>query len=135
MLNILTKVFEMVTLLIHFTSAKMLSGNRFEVTKLCFKTWCTNCSFIVFTLKIAVSKNIYSRVHKSWNSFFSKILEKPSIVQKKMLPHIKAWVFLRESVSTNVWRENKIQHELVFGPTRPAHLQCGRNSNFCMSKG
>ena len=35
------------------------------------------------------------------------------------------WVFLREWVSTNVWRENKIQHELVFGQTRPAHLQCG----------
>ena len=35
----------------------------------------------------------YSRVHKSWNSFFSKILEKPSIVQKKMLPHIKGLDF------------------------------------------
>ena len=31
----------------------------------------------------------YSRVHKSSDSFFSKILEKPSIVQKKMIPHIK----------------------------------------------
>ena len=29
----------------------------------------------------------YSRVHKSSDSFFSKILEKPSIVQKKMIPH------------------------------------------------
>ena len=29
----------------------------------------------------------YSRVHKSSDSFFSKILEKPSIVQKKMNPH------------------------------------------------
>ena len=35
----------------------------------------------------------YSRVHKSWNSFFSKILEKPSIVQKKMLPYIKVLDF------------------------------------------
>ena len=32
-------------------------------------------------------KNTYSRVHKSSDSFFSKILEKPSIVQKKMIPH------------------------------------------------
>ena len=29
----------------------------------------------------------YSRVHKSSDSFFSKILEKPSILQKKMIPH------------------------------------------------
>ena len=35
----------------------------------------------------------YSRVHKSWNSFFSKILEKPSIVQKKMIPHINGLLF------------------------------------------
>ena len=31
---------------------------------------------------------MYSRVHKSLESFFSKILEKPSIVQKKMIPHM-----------------------------------------------
>ena len=36
---------------------------------------------------------IYSRVHKSSDSFFSKILEKPSIVQKKMIPHIKGLDF------------------------------------------
>ena len=30
---------------------------------------------------------VYSRVHKSSDSFFSKILEKPSIVQKKIIPH------------------------------------------------
>ena len=35
----------------------------------------------------------YSRVHKSSDSFFSKILEKPSIVQKKMIPHITGLVF------------------------------------------
>ena len=33
------------------------------------------------------AQQVYSRVHKSWNSFFSKILEKASIVQKKMIPH------------------------------------------------
>ena len=36
---------------------------------------------------------MYSRVHKSSDSFFSKILEKPSIVQKKMVPHIKGLDF------------------------------------------
>ena len=36
---------------------------------------------------------MYSRVHKSSDSFFSKILEKPSIVQKKMIPHIKGLDF------------------------------------------
>ena len=35
----------------------------------------------------------YSRVHKSPPPFFSKILEKPSIVQKKMIPHIKGLDF------------------------------------------
>ena len=32
-------------------------------------------------------------------------------------------------------KSNKIQHELVFGQTRPAHLQCGWNSNFYQTKG
>ena len=35
----------------------------------------------------------YSRVHKSLPPFFSKILEKPSIVQKKMIPHINGLGF------------------------------------------
>ena len=35
----------------------------------------------------------YSRVHKSSDSLFSKILAKPSIVQKKMIPHIKGLDF------------------------------------------
>ena len=36
---------------------------------------------------------VYSRVHKRWQSFFSKILKEPSIVQKKMIPHIKGLDF------------------------------------------
>ena len=35
----------------------------------------------------------YSRVQKSWNEVFFKILKKPSIVQKKMIPHIKGLDF------------------------------------------
>ena len=33
----------------------------------------------------------YSRVHISLNEVFSKILKIPSIVQKKMIPHMKAF--------------------------------------------
>ena len=43
--------------------------------------------------KIILILITYSRVHKRWQRFFSKILEKPSIVQKKMLPHIKGLDF------------------------------------------
>ena len=45
-----------------------------------------------FSLK-GCAMTTYSRVHKSSDSFFSKILEKPSIVQKKMIPHIKGLDF------------------------------------------
>ena len=34
---------------------------------------------------------MYSRVHISSDEVFSKILKKPSIVQKKQLPHMKAF--------------------------------------------
>jgi hypothetical protein len=43
-------------------------------------------------------------VHKSLDSFFSKILEKPSIVQKKMIPHIKGLDFFTEM------KQKKIQN-------------------------
>ena len=45
----------------------------------------------------------YSRVHKSSDSFFSKILEKPSIVQKEMMPHIKGLDFSQR------WRKKKFK--------------------------
>ena len=38
---------------------------------------------------------MYSRVQKSWNEVVFKILKKPSIVQKKMTPHIKGLDFLQ----------------------------------------
>jgi hypothetical protein len=37
------------------------------------------------------STETYSRVHISSDEVFSKMLKKPSIVQKKMLPHMKAF--------------------------------------------
>ena len=39
---------------------------------------------------------MYSRVHKSSDSFFSKILEKPSIVQKKYDTSYKRAAFFAE---------------------------------------
>ena len=45
----------------------------------------------------------YSRVHKSSDSFFSKILEKPSIVQKKMIPHINGLVFFTNRKTKGFW--------------------------------
>ena len=45
----------------------------------------------------------YSRVQKSWNEIFFKILKKPSIVQKKMIPHIKGLDFPQR------WSKKKIQ--------------------------
>ena len=46
---------------------------------------------------------IYSGVHKSPPPFFSKILEKPSIVQKKMIPHINGLGF------SLIWSKKKFK--------------------------
>ena len=46
-----------------------------------------------FFQKTNLKPSSYSRVHKSPPPFFSKILEKPSIVQKKMIPHINGLGF------------------------------------------
>ena len=48
--------------------------------------------FVVIFAKSHVNL-LYSRVQKSWNEVFFKILKKPSIVQKKMIPHIKGLDF------------------------------------------
>ena len=47
--------------------------------------------------------NKYSRVQKNWNEVFFKILEEPSIVQKKMIPHIKGLDFSQR------WSKKKIK--------------------------
>ena len=39
----------------------------------------------------------YSRVHISSDEVFSKILKKPSILQKKMIPHMKAFGLLKKN--------------------------------------
>ena len=44
--------------------------------------------YITLRVRNINGQSIYSRVHKSSDSLFSKILEKPSIVQKKMIPHM-----------------------------------------------
>ena len=63
-------------------------------------------------MKLKIS---YSRVHISSDEVFSKILKKPSIVQKKTIPHMKGKVvfigkkpfflkvsFIRESRVSNI---------------------------------
>ena len=42
---------------------------------------------------VAISTPIYSRVHISSGAAFFKILKKPSIVQRKMILHMKANIF------------------------------------------
>ena len=48
---------------------------------------------LVITAVLGRTFKTYSRVQKSWNEVFFKILKKPSIVQKKMIPHIKGLDF------------------------------------------
>ena len=43
--------------------------------------------------KVVRLRTMYSRVHISSDEVFSKILKKPSIVQKKMIPHMKGLDF------------------------------------------
>ena len=58
------------------------------------------------TIRVLCNKRgcYYSRVHKSSDSFFPKILEKPSIVQKKMIPHRNGLHFSMK------WSKKKIQN-------------------------
>jgi len=54
----------------------------------CFSFISTKCNSLQLQFRW-----LYSRAHKSSDSFFSKILEKLSIVQKKMIPHINGLHF------------------------------------------
>ena len=54
---------------------------------------------------------MYSRVHISSDEVFSKILRKPSIVQKKMIPHMKAKVvFIGKKQKQIFFLKNTIQN-------------------------
>ena len=68
-----------------FMSYQTLKNHKIRITMYKVK-----CDFINMLSSLC---SMYSRVHKSLDSFFSKILEKPSIVQKKMIPHIKGLDF------------------------------------------
>ena len=50
---------------------------------------------------------MYSRVHISSDELFSRILKKPSIVQKKMIPHMEAFGLF-----------NKMKHEKSKWPAK-----------------
>ena len=56
----------------------------------------------------------YSRVQKSWNEVFFKILKKPSIVQKKMIPHMNGLLVFLEV------KQKKIQMAASKNPHFPA---------------
>ena len=62
-----------------------------------YKPW------LVYFLPHFLMRFIYSGVHKSLPPFFSKILKKPSIVQKKMIPHINGLGF------SLIWSEKKFK--------------------------
>ena len=62
----------------------------------------------------------YSRVHKSWNSFFPKILEKPSMVQKKMLHYIKRAGFFTEMKQKKV--QNGQLKKFKMAASKKAHF-------------
>ena len=57
-------------------------------------------------------RNDYSRVHISSDDVFSKILRKSSIVQKKMIPHMKAKVVFigKKQKRKKQKRKKKIQN-------------------------
>ena len=62
----------------------------------------------------------YSRVHKSSDSFFPKILEKPSIGQKKMIPHRNGLVFWL------IWSKKKNQNDRL----RKFKMAASKNPRF-----
>ena len=49
----------------------------------------------------------YSRVHISSDEVFSEILKKPSIVQKKMIPHMKAFGLFNKMKQKNFFLKKK----------------------------
>ena len=75
--------------------------------------------YYIFMLLTKLSTfSTYSRVHISWNEVFSKILNKPSIVQKWMIPHMKAFsLFIdknKKKISKNPITKNKKQNKMSF---------------------
>jgi hypothetical protein len=71
-------------------------------------------SHIIVWSKIIMKNDTYSRVHISSDEVFSKILRKLSIVQKKMIPHMKAKVFFSGKKKK---RKKKIQKKNSKWPT------------------
>ena len=72
----------------------------------------------------------YSRVHISLDEVFSKILMKPSIVQKKIILHMKAKVVFIGKKQTNkkFWKKNSKW------PTKKSSFSSSANSQYFFSK-
>jgi hypothetical protein len=64
----------------------------------------------LFSLPIHVTLTYYSRVHISSDEVFPKILKKPSIVQKKMIPHMKAFGLFNKMKQIFFFFLNEIQN-------------------------
>ena len=56
---------------------------------------------------------LYSPVHISWNEVFSKILKKPSIVQKRMIPHMKAFSLFIDKKQNKIFEKPNNQKQNV----------------------
>jgi hypothetical protein len=69
---------------------------------------------------------MYSRVHISSDEVFSKILKKPSIVQKKMIPHMKAFGLFNKMKQKNTFFEKKSK----WPPKKKIIFQLLQFSNF-----
>ena len=77
--------------------------------------WSCNAWFLALEFYTSLlNKHIYSRVHISSDEVFSKILKKPSILQKWMIPHIngllvsiqmkqKKIIFWKNYLMKNYW--------------------------------
>jgi hypothetical protein len=69
----------------------------------------------------------YSRVHISLDEVFSKILKKPSIVQKKMIPHMKAFGLLNKMKQK---KKNSEKKNSKWPPEKRVIFQLRQFSNF-----
>jgi hypothetical protein len=82
-------------------------------------------------MKSFLEQSYYSRVHISSDEVFSKIQKKLSIVQKKLIPHMKAKVvFIGKKQKQNFFLKKKIQN----GRLKKSSFSSSANSQYFFSK-
>jgi hypothetical protein len=72
---------------------------------------------------------MYSRVHITSDEVFSKILKKPSIVQKKMIPHMKAF-----GLFNKMKQKKKIRKKNSKWPLKKRSFSSSANSQYFFVK-